>query len=142
MATFASPAAARAAFTRRSSDDVLIATLDDVAWLRFAGPADEVERRHRSYFELGYTTFQVLLRPKEYTRPTQETFLLEDDQGRKVRGRPVTFQSSMSVQKDLSGDRWDYSFELAFQHVLDADTQWIRLTRELDGQSVEWRLGG
>lgn len=139
-ASYASAAEARAAFTRRSPGGVLTATLQDAAWLRAQGPPEEVERRYRSYFEHGYTTFDVELRPREFTRPTQEAFRLEDSQGQVVQGRPLSFQSSMGVSRDLGGDRFDYSFELSFAYVPDADVRWIRLTRELDGESVEWSL--
>jgi hypothetical protein len=125
---------AREAFTRRSTDEVLLATLEDAAWLRFEGDATTVQENHRAYFEYGYTTFQVTLRAKEYTRPTNETFLLQDDLGARVEGKPVTFQGNL---KPVS-DRWQFKFDLSFQHAISKDTRWLRLTRMKDGSTVEW----
>lgn len=127
---------AREAFTRGSPDGVVIATLEDAAWLRYEGPAEEVEKNHRAYFEYGYTTFKVILRAREFTRPTGETFLLEDSQGARVSARPLSFRGNMTTV----GDRWQYEFDLAFQHTITKDTQWIRLTRVADRESVEWQL--
>ena len=132
--TYVDYGTAREAFTRRSADEVLLATLEDAAWLRFEGDAETVQQNHRAYFEYGYTTFQVTLRAKEYTRPTAETFVLQDDQGARVEGKPVKFQGNL---KPVS-DRWQFQFELSFQHAITKDTRWLRLTRVMDGSSVEW----
>ena len=94
------------------------------------GPHEAV----RAYFDYGYTTFSVVLRAKEYTRPTSEVYLLEDDAGARVQSKPVTFEGSMQ----LTGDRWEFRFELSFQHAISKDTKWLRLTRVKDGESVEW----
>jgi hypothetical protein len=125
---------AREAFTRRSEDEILGATLEDASWLRFEGDAEAVQQKHRAYFEYGYTSFQVVLRSKEYTRPTDETFLLEDDTGMRVEGKPVTFQGSLKLVRD----RWEFIFDLSFRHAITKDTKWLRLTRLKDGTKVEW----
>jgi hypothetical protein len=127
---------AKAAFTRSSRDGVLNATLEDVAWLRFEGSPDEVEKNHRAYFEYGYTSFQVTLRAHEFTRPTDESFVLQDGRGARIVGKPISFQGGMQTVDD----RWQFTFELSFQHALGTDCQWIKLTRVLDGESVEWRF--
>lgn len=126
---------ARAAFTRRS--DSMTAVLEDAAWLRFEGDALCVEANHRAYFEYGYTTFQVELRSREFTRPTQEQFVLEDSTGLRTPGRPVSFKGS----PQLVDDRYFSTFVVAFRHVISAELQWIRLSRPADGTWVEWRFG-
>jgi len=133
---FADAASAREAFTRRSRDGTLEATLEDVSWLRFEGRPEEVEAAHRSYFQYGYTTIQVVLRPIDFTQPTRESFLLEDDRGQQVRAKPITYRSTSMAQK---GNRFEYFFELSFPHALSG-ARWVRLTRELGGQTVEWNL--
>jgi len=136
VAQFENYQQARDAFTRSSSEGILTATLEDVSWLRFEGAADTVEKNHRAYFEYGYTTFQVMLRPKEYARPTDETFVLEDGRGARITGSPISFKGGMQPVDD----RWQFTFELSFQHALGTDCQWVRLTRASDGQSVEWKF--
>ena len=136
VAQFESYDKARQAFTRSSPDGVLNATLEDVAWLRFEGDPDTVERNHRAYFEYGYTTFQVMLRAREFTRPTDETFILQDGRGARIVGSPIAYKGGMQTVDD----RWQFTFELSFQHALGTDCQWIKLTRMLDGESVEWRF--
>lgn len=135
-AAFAGYQEAKEAFTRGSADGILIATLEDAAWLKFEGPPDEVEANHRAYFEYGYTAFNVILRAREFTRPTTETFLLEDNTGQRVNARPITFKGNMT----MIDDRWQYEFDLAFRHTITKDTQWLKLTRVSDGEFVEWRL--
>ena len=76
---------------------------------------EQVQAAHRSYFEYGYTTFQVLLRSKDFTQPSKESYLLEDDRGAQVRTRPISYRSSKLA---LSNDRFEYTFELSFQHAL------------------------
>ena len=128
----------REAFTRRSENDVLTATLEDAAWLRFKGDPATVEKEHRAYFEYGYTTFQVLLRVREFTQPTKETFTLTDSNGARVAGKPVKYQGSATLVEGL----WQYSFDLSFQHTLTLATRSIKLTRDADGSFVEWTFGG
>lgn len=135
-ATFPGYQEAKAAFTRGSKDGVVIATLEDAAWLRYEGPAEQVEQNHRAYFEYGYTTFNVVLRAREFTRPTTETFLLEDSSGARVSARPVSFKGNL-VTVD---DRWQYEFDLAFRHTITKDIAWLKLTRVADGETVEWQL--
>ena len=125
---------ARDVFTRQSKDGVLTATLKDASWLKYEGPAEEVMKRHRDYFEFIYTSFVVTLRVKDFTNPKAETFVLEDSTGGRVAGRPVTYEASM-IPVD---DRHQFTFNLAFQHQMTSDMQWVRLTRMLDGESVEW----
>jgi len=131
---YADYASAREAFTRRSEDEVLGATLEDASWLRFEGDPDTVQQKHRAYFDYGYTSFQVVLRSKEYTRPTEEVFLLEDDAGARVEGKPVTFAGNLKPVRD----RWEFRFDLSFQHAITRDTKWLRLTRVRDATKVEW----
>lgn len=125
----------RAAFTRRS--DSMTATLEDAAWLRFEGEPACVQANHRAYFQYGYTTFQVELRSREFTQPTQEQFVLEDSTGLRTPGRPVQFEGAPT----LVDDRYFSSFTIAFRHTISAELQWIRLTRPADGTWVEWRFG-
>jgi hypothetical protein len=134
IAQFEDYQAARAAFSRSSADGVLNAALEDVAWLRYEGDADTVEKNHRAYFEYGYTTFQVTLRAHDFTRPTDETFILEDGRGARIAGKPISYQGGMQTVED----RWQFTFDLSFQHALGSDCQWIRLTRAVDGESIEW----
>jgi len=100
--------------------------------------AEAVQQKHRAYFEYGYTSFKVILRSREYTRPTDEEFLLEDDAGRRVISKPLTFQGSLQ----LVGDRWQFTFDLSFKHAITRETKWIRLTRVKDDTSIEWRFLG
>ncbi len=133
---YADYVSAREAFTRRSDDEVLGATLEDAAWLKFEGDADTVERNHRAYFEYGYTSFKVILRAKEYTRPTEEVFILQDDGGARVESKPLTFQGNLQ----LVGDRWQFTFDLSFKHSITRDTRWVRLTRVKDGTAIDWQF--
>ena len=34
-----------------------------------------------------------------------------------------------------------FTFSMSFKHTLTSDLTWIRLTRQLDGSTVEWRFG-
>lgn len=133
---FAGYQEAKEAFTRGSEDGVLIATLEDAAWLRFEGSPEEVQENHKAYFEYGYTSFKVILRAREFTRPTTETFILEDSAGARISARPVTFNGNLITVDD----RWQYEFDLAFRHTITRDVQWIKLTRAIDGEYVEWTL--
>jgi len=133
---YADYAAAREAFTRRSEDEVLGATLEDASWLRFEGDAETVQSKHRAYFEYGYTTFKVVLRSREYSRPTDEEFLLEDDTGQRAISKPLTFQGNLQ----LVGDRWQFTFDLSFKHAITRETKWIRLTRVKDNASIDWQF--
>jgi hypothetical protein len=132
---FANGQEAMVAFTRRAGS--LTATLEDAAWLRFTGSPEEVEQRHRAYFDYGYTTFQVELRSEDFVQPTRETFLLEDSRGQRVSGCPLEFTTSPT----LVDNRYFSAFALSFQHVITADLCWLRLTRTRDGSTVEWTFG-
>ena len=112
------------------------ATLEDASWLVFEGDPATVEQNHRAYFQYGYTTFQVELRAKEFTQPTEETFVLEDSQGRRIPGSPLAYEGSPV----LVDDRYYSCFPLSFQHTITRDIAWIRLTRLMDGSSVEWKF--
>lgn len=136
--TYANYREGRAAFTRRSEDGTLAATLEDAAWLRYEGDPATVEKAHRAYFEYGYTSFQVLLRVRDFTQPTQETFTLEDSAGARVVGKPVTYEGSSTLVDGM----WQYAFDLSFQHTLTASTRWLKLTRDADGAFVQWDFGG
>jgi hypothetical protein len=137
-ASFAAYKEAKDAFTRMSEDEVLVATLEDAAWLRYEGDPETVQANHRAYFEYGYTTFQVVLRAKEFSQPTKEEFVLEDSAGARVVGRPVTYQGALKP----AGDRWEYTFTLSFQHAITSDLRWLKLTRVADGAFVEWTFPG
>ena len=132
---FSSLEQGKAAFTRRS--DSMTALLEDASWLRFEGDPACVQANHRAYFEYGYTTFQVELRSREFTRPTQETFILEDSSGLRTPGRPVQFTGAPI----LVDDRYFSTFVIAFRHTISAELQWVRLTRPADGTWVEWQFG-
>lgn len=138
VAEFAGYQEARDAFTRQSGDEVLLATLEDAAWLKYEGTPDEVAEKHKAYFDYGYTTFDVVLRAKEFTQPTREVFLLEDSNGKRVSGKPLTYKGQMQ----RVGDRWMYTFSLSFQHTITSDIRWIKLTRMKDGVFVEWTFPG
>lgn len=133
--SFAGLAAARQAFTRVMGS--LTVTLEDSAWLRFEGTPDSVEAAHRAYFEYGYTTFQVELRSRTFTQPTAEVFLLEDGQGTRLEGRPISYEGSPM----LVDDRYFSTFTISFPHTVTAATGWIRLTRLADDSAVTWTFG-
>jgi hypothetical protein len=123
---------AREAFTRRGGS--VTAVLEDASWLRFEGDPATVEASHPAYFEYGYTTFLVELRSEAFSQPTAETFMLEDSTGKRLSGRPLSYEGAQV----LVDDRFFSTFSLSFQHVISADVRWIRLTRVLDGSTVEW----
>lgn len=125
---------AHKAFTRSTKDGVLTATLEDVAWLRFEGSEDELVKKHRAYFEQGYTTFNVVLRTKDFTQPTAETFVLEDSRGARLTGKPVTYQAGMGMEQERFANR----FSISFRHAITSDLAWVRLTRAADGGTLEW----
>lgn len=127
---------ARDAFTRQDPKEILTATLQDASWLRFEGPPAEVEERYRAYFLEGYTTFDVVLVTEEFGKPTEESFLLEDSAGRRAVSRPVRYDGQMGSGRGGFASR----FELSFQHAITQDTRWIRLTRQIDGTTLEWRF--
>ena len=135
-ATFANYDAARVAFTRGSANGIITATLKDAAWLRMSGEPNEVMAKHRDYFDQGFTAFEVIFRTPEFIRPTDETFILEDSEGARLTTKPVRYKSEMTLVED----RWQYTFDLAFRHGLSSQLRWIKLTREKDGEFVEWRF--
>lgn len=132
--TFESLEAGRMAFTRVGGS--LTAVLEDSAWLMFEGEPRIVEQNHRAYFEYGYTAFVIELRSETYTNPTTETFVLEDNLGRRIPGSPICFQGA----PQLVDDRYYSSFALAFQHMITREVEWIRLTRPADGSFVLWNF--
>ena len=132
--TYACAADGRRAFTRACGS--VTAVLEDASWLMFEGDPATVEANHRGYFDYGYTTFQVELRSKEFTQPTAETFQLEDNLGRRVPGRPLSYEGAPV----LVDDRYFSTFTLSFQHTLSREVAWIRLTRLADASSVEWQF--
>jgi hypothetical protein len=135
-ATFANYDAARAAFTRGSANGVITATLKDAAWLRMSGDPASVMAKHPDYFDQGYTAFEVVFRVPEFVRPTEETFILTDSEGGRLTEKPVRYKGEMTLVED----RFHYTFDLAFRHGLSKQLTWIRLTREKDGEFVEWRF--
>lgn len=122
------------AFTRATKDGSLTATLEDVSWLRFGGDEATLLKKHRAYFEQGYTTFEVVLRTKDFTQPTAESFVLEDSRGARLAGRPVTYQAGMGMEQEKFANR----FSVSFRHAITRDLAWIRLTRTADGGTLEW----
>ncbi len=135
---YASYEAGRAAFTRATADGSFTATLEDVAWLRHEGDEESLLTKHRAYFQQGYTTFEVLLRTKDFTQPTAETFVLQDSKGTRLQGRPVTYQGAMGLEQEKYASR----FSVSFRHAITADLEWLRLTRTADGGTLEWTFGG
>ncbi len=131
---YSSAVDARDAYTRQSENGSLVAILEDAAWLRYEGTPEQVESKHKSYFKDGYTTFQVVMNPDEFTQPNKEVFILEDSSGRRFRGNPVTYKSAM----EWHDRKYRFEFQLSFQHAVSADTRWIKLTREADGSTVRW----
>ncbi len=127
---------ARAAFTRQDPEGRFTAVLQDASWLRFEGTPEDVESRRRAYFVEGYTTFDVSLVTDDFTKATDETFVLEDSAGRRVVGRPMRYESELGSGRE----GFAASFELSFRHAITQDTRWIRVTREADGAVLEWRF--
>jgi hypothetical protein len=132
-AGYGSLAAAKAAFTRTGG--TLTATLEDASWIRLEGDPAGAEKRHRAYFEFGYTSFEVTLRSLQFTQPTAEQFLLEDSSGQRLTGRPISYEGALRLEDNRW---WTNRFALSFPHTLSADVRWIRLTRVSDGSQVEW----
>lgn len=133
---FANYDQAREAFTRASTNNVVIATLKDSAWLRFSGDPSAAMTRHRDYFDYGYTAFEITLRTPDNVKAAEETFVLEDSNGTRQVGKPLRYESEMTLVED----RFQYTFDLAFRHSLTKDIRWIRLTREEDGEVVQWEF--
>lgn len=125
---------ARDAFTRTSGDGVLTATLKDAAWIRFEGDPEGALERHRSYFEGVATVFQVVFRPKEHLRVTQEVFILEDSSGLRLTASPKRYEGEMV----LVDDRFQFTFDLKYAHAITNDLRWIRLTHQGTGERIEW----
>jgi hypothetical protein len=121
------------AFTRQSG--TLTATLEDAAWIRLEGDSARAEERHKAYFQYGYTTFQVVLRSKEFTQGTSEEFLLEDSLGARHTGRPLRYEGAMKLEDN---EWWTNRFTVSFPHVISGDVRWIRLSRVKDASTVEW----
>lgn len=129
---------ARHAFTRTGTDGTLTATLKDAAWIRFEGDPDGAAARHRAYFQGVATVFEVIYRPKEYTRVNEEVFVLEDSSGTRLTAKPKKYEGEMA----LVGDRFHFTFDLAFAHALSSETRWVRLTHVRTGEVVEWTFTG
>lgn len=136
--SYASAEAARSAFTRQAPDGTLTATLEDVAWLRFEGDEDAIVKKHRAYFEQGYTTFEMGSFTKDFVQPTAETWVLEDSAGARVTSRPVSYQGAMGMENE----RYAARFSLSFRHAITKDLTWLRLTRATDGTRLEWTFPG
>jgi hypothetical protein len=132
-ASFATAEAARSAFTRSCGS--VTAVLEDASWIRYECAPSEAEKRHRAYFEYGYTTFDVTLRSRHFTQPTAEEFILEDSQGARLSGHPLSYQGAMKLENN---EWWTNQFTVSFPHVLTSEVRWIRLTRTSDGSKVQW----
>lgn len=128
--------AAREAFTRVDTSGEMEAVLEDVAWLRHEGDEETVIRKHRAYFEQGYTTFVVTLRTKEFVQPTAEQFLLTDSRGATLPGRPLTYAGTMGQE----AERFAARFSLSFRHVITRDVGWLRLKRLSTGAELVWNF--
>jgi hypothetical protein len=135
--TYGSYEAARKAFGRMTPDGAFQAFLEDVAWLRYEGDEEEVVKKHRPYFDQGYTTFAITLFTKDFVQPTTETYVLEDSGGARLTARPQTYSGNMG----LENERYAARFSVSFRHAITRDLEWIRLTRAADGASLEWRFG-
>jgi hypothetical protein len=131
---FATAQAAVAAFARSSPDGAFRAVLEDVAWLRFEGDEEAVIKKHRAYFEQGYTTFSVTLMTKGFVQPTGEVFLLTDSLGAHLTGKPITYASTMGQEEE----RFAARFQVSFHHAISRDVEWVRLKRQADGHELEW----
>lgn len=132
--SYADAASARAAFMRVDEAGEVEAVLEDVAWLRYEGDEESVVRKHRAYFEQGYTTFVVTLRTRDFTQPTAEQFLLTDSQGTTLPGRPLTYAGTMGQE----GERFAARFSLSFRHVITREVGWVRLKRLASGSEMVW----
>ena len=130
--------AAKRAFTRTTKDNTLSATLEDVAWLRFEGDEETIVKKHRAYFQQGYTTFEMTSLTKDFVQPTGEMFVLTDSAGARATARPATYQASMGQEQE----RYAARFTVSFRHAITRDLAWVRLTRQTDGQTLEWAFPG
>ncbi len=126
----------RAAFSRSDKEGSFIAVLEDVAWLRFEGEESAILEKHRAYFEQGYTTFEVTLLTKDFTQPTNETFVLTDSKGARLVGKPVGYQGSMGQENE----RFAARFQVSFRHAVTREIGWVKLVRVADGAELEWRF--
>ena len=122
-ATFASLEEAKASFSR--NDGPLTALLLDAAWIRLEPDPAQAEERHPEYFA-GYTTFDVSLETQTFSRPTDESFLLEDSTGKSVTSKPERYKGDFSRG---FGPKFVSTFKLVFPHAMSKDVRWIRLSR-------------
>jgi hypothetical protein len=127
--------AARASFSR--TDGPLSAILLDTAWIRLEPDPLQAEQRYPEYFE-GFTSFEVTLQTQKFSRPTDETYLLEDSTGVSVTAKPKTYKGDF--QKGF-GPKFGATFKLVFPHAMSKDVRWLRLTRKApeDGK-VTWEF--
>jgi len=127
---------ARMAFTRSDKEGSFIATLEDVAWIKWEGDEACVVANHRAYFDQGYTTFEVTLFTKDFTQPTAETFVLTDSKGARLVGKPVSYKGSMAQENE----RFAARFSVSFRHAVTREVGWVKLARMADGCELEWRF--
>lgn len=132
---YANLEAARTAFTRK--DGPLTALLLDTAWIRLEPDPASAQERHPEYFE-GYTSFELSLETQKFSRPTQETYLLEDSTGVSVTAKPTAYKGDF--QRGF-GPKFAATFKLVFPHAMSKDVRWLRLTRKApEGGVVTWEF--
>ena len=136
-ANYANLAAARKTFSR--GDGPLSAILLDAAWIRLEPDPAKAEERHPEYFQ-GFTTFEVTLETQTFTRPTDETYLLEDSTGKSVTAKPTTYKGDF--QRGF-GPKFAATFKLVFPHAMSKDVRWLRLTRKgPENGKLSWEFPG
>ena len=132
---YADLSAAKLAFTRK--DGPLTALLLDAGWIRLEPDPAKAEERHSEYFE-GFTTIEISLETQGFSRPTDETYLLEDSTGISVTTKPTTYKGDF--QRGF-GPKFAATFKLVFPHAMSKDVRWIRLTRKApEGGKVSWEF--
>ncbi len=122
--TYANIDEAKAVFAR--NDGPMTAILLDSSWIRLEPDPAQAEERHPEYFA-GYTTFDVSLDTQTFTRPTDESFLLEDSTGKSVTAKPERYKGDFSRG---FGPKFMTTFKLVFPHAMSKDVRWIRLSRQ------------
>jgi hypothetical protein len=136
-ATFANLEAARASFARH--DGPLTAILLDAAWIRLEPDPAKAEERHPEYFQ-GFTTFDVTLETQTFTRPTDETYLLEDSTGKSVTAKPVSYKGDF--QRGF-GPKFASTFKLVFPHAMSKEVRWLKLSRTgPESGKLSWEFPG
>lgn len=126
---------ARAVFARNAGP--MTAILLDASWIRLEPDPAQAEERHPEYFA-GYTTFDVSLETQTFSRPTDESFLLEDSTGKSVTSKPERYKGDFSRG---FGPKFATTFKLVFPHAMSKDVRWIRLSRRTGEKgSMTWEF--